>query len=250
MSRKGLNAVDYTNRNTGRRKSFLDDWDDYEERRTGGGHAVDYGDAASSYDKPATYSGGGVLPRCYESHPPLKLPGTEFVIYGGSCSKPIIKDADIYIGFDSSMRQTSKRFPWKKGEEVRFLITDMSTPDDPEEFRRLVEWTKKQLAKKAKIHAGCIGGHGRTGTFLAALVSHYGEKDAIEYVRQHYCQKAVESAKQVDYLNKHFGIKKAQGYKTGAVSPVPKTANYPKTTTTGRSAGKEKFTAIAGKAIW
>jgi len=65
------------------------------------------------------------------------------------------------------MKEMNKKFHWIKGDEVRFLIPDMGVPKDAEEFRRMVEWVKKQLAKKAKIHAGCIGGHGRTGTFLA-----------------------------------------------------------------------------------
>lgn len=152
-------------------------------------------------------------PRCYESHPALKLPGTDLVIYGGSCSTPKVLDADIYIGFDYSMRFTERNWPWKKGAEVLFKIRDMDTPDKPEEFKKLVAWTKKQLEAGLKVHCGCIGGHGRTGTFLAALVSEFGEKDAIEYVRNNYCHKAVESAKQIDFLKKHFGIKGAKAFK-------------------------------------
>jgi hypothetical protein len=57
-------------------------------------------------------------------------------------------------------------------------------------------------------------GHGRTGTFLAALVATMGENDAINYVRTNYCQKAVESRVQVDFLAKHFGVKSASGTKS------------------------------------
>ena len=45
---------------------------------------------------------------CYHSHPPLKLPGTELVIYGGSCISPVVKDADVYIGFDAGMTFTER----------------------------------------------------------------------------------------------------------------------------------------------
>ena len=45
-------------------------------------------------------------PSCYQSHPALKLPGTELVIYGGSCISPAVKDADVYIGFDAGMTFT------------------------------------------------------------------------------------------------------------------------------------------------
>jgi hypothetical protein len=173
------------------------------------------GSSHGSYpSKKSSYSGGS-YERCYKTHPPLKLPGIDLVIYGGSCSEPVVLDADVYIGFDSSMRFTQRHWPWKKGHEVLFKITDMSVPDSPEEFKKLVGWTKARLEEGLKVHCGCIGGHGRTGTFLAALVSEYGEKDAISHVRKHYCQKAVESDKQVKFLHEHFGVVKVKGHKMG-----------------------------------
>jgi protein-tyrosine phosphatase len=60
----------------------------------------------------------------------------------------------------------------------------MSVPDKPDEFKKLVAWTRKQLEAGLKVHCGCMGGHGRTGTFLAALSSDFGEKDAISHVRR------------------------------------------------------------------
>jgi hypothetical protein len=134
----------------------------------------------------------------------------------------------VYIGFDTSMARTQRSWPWKKGIEFLFKITDMQAPDNAEEFKKLIAWTKKQVDAGLKVHAGCIGGHGRTGTFLAALVSEYGEKDAIAYVRQHYCQKAVESSVQVDFLKKHFDITPAKGAKSyGASKSTKKTALSP-----------------------
>jgi len=168
--------------------------------------------------------------RCYHSHPPLKLPNSKFVIYGGSCSSPIIKDADIYIGLCHTMKQTEKRFPWMKGEEIYFPIADMSVPKDVEHFKALVDWTKQQLKIGAKVHVGCIGGHGRTGTFLAALVSLYGEKDAIRYVRKHYCPKAIECKIQVEFLRVHFGVTKADGYKDKPDKQKPQTTRQSVTT--------------------
>ena len=167
---------------------------------------------------------------CYSGHKALKLPGTDLVIYGGSCGHPIVKDADVYIGFDQySMRQSPRSWPWKKGVEFCFPIKDMCAPDDAAEFIKLIDWTLQQLKEGKKIHAGCIGGHGRTGTFLSAVVSKFGESDATTYVRDNYCSRAVESSAQMKFLNQHFGVKITKGSKDfggkSSYLTIPKTAD-------------------------
>lgn len=157
-------------------------------------------------------------PSCYETHPPYPVTDT-LVIYGGSCGYPKVKDADIYIGFDGSMKLHGKSFPWHKNEggpiEVYFKIWDGDSPDDKEEFRNMVVWTAEQLLAGKKVHAGCIGGHGRTGMFLAALRKHMtGDENATQHVRDHYCKKAVERQKQIDFLFKDWGIAKVAPSKT------------------------------------
>lgn len=154
---------------------------------------------------------------CYHTHPPLPLPdGT--VIYGGSCLNPVVKDADIYVGFDSGHRSTKGAYPWEGKYDFLFYIQDMGVPDSSEDFKKLVSWVKEQLEAGKKVHVGCIGGHGRTGTFLSALVSLYGITDAIQYVRKNYCKKAVESSKQVEFLQEHFGVSSAEGTKSSLLS--------------------------------
>lgn len=193
-------------------------------------------------------SSGWTGERCYKSHPPLKLPGSELVIYGGSCLSPAAEDADIYIGFDGGMTFTGKQFPWTKGHELLFRIPDMGVPKDVGNFVKLVRWTKEQLEDGMKVHCGCIGGHGRTGTFLAALVAEFGEQDAIQYVRTNYCKKAVESHEQIKFLMKHFGVKNAKGSKSGS------SHNYDLMTAPTKSKSKKKvdqYTPISGNGcIW
>lgn len=182
-----------------KRNSVMDDlWSDFDDSK--------YASKASGGFK--SYA------RCYESHPAMPLPGTDLVIYGGSCINPSVHDADVYIGFDHSMQRTQRAWPWKKGTEFLFKITDMRAPDNAGEFTKLVNWTRKQLEAGLKVHCGCIGGHGRTGTFLAALVASYGEQDAITYVRENYCHKAVESTEQIKFLKEHYGITPAPGSKS------------------------------------
>jgi hypothetical protein len=179
---------------------------------------------------------------CYHNHPPLKLPGTELVIYGGSCNHPAVEDADVYIGFDQGMRFTQRHWPWKKGAEVLYAVRDFHAPENPEEYKKLIAWTRKQLDEGKKVHAGCIGGHGRTGTFFAALVSTYGEEDAITYVRENYCHKVVESNAQIDFLHTHFGVKKVGGSKEGG--HFQKQNGHSKVTSTVHS-GKTKHVTPA-----
>lgn len=166
--------------------------------------------------------------RCYESHPPLPI--GEFFIYGGSCGYPIVLDADIYVGFDHSMKKSEKAYPWNDGHSFLFPIMDGTAPKDLQEAKKLIDWLALNLSSNQKIHVGCIGGHGRTGTILAALVQVMtGEKDAIEYVRKNYCKKVVESHEQVEWLHKHFGITKATPSKAhhSTATTSSKTISHP-----------------------
>jgi len=243
-------------------KSYLDSWDDFEKHKNGG-----LADNSSSHDvvpfkgtagkgktkASSSHYVSSVGERCFKSHKPLTLPGSELKIYGGSCCSPSVLDADVYIGFDSGMEMTQKSWPWKKGAEFMFRIPDMGVPASPDEFKKLVSWTRKQLEAGLKVHCGCIGGHGRTGTFLAALCSDFGEKDAIKYVRANYCEKAVESTTQVNFLHEHFGITKVDGYKSSASYTGHKT--YATGTKGGATkaakAGTETFTCMGGNGnIW
>lgn len=160
----------------------------------------------------------GKFVRCYESHPPLPLKDG-LIIYGGSCSTPIIHDADVYVGFDFSMKKSSMSYPWVPGESFLFPIQDMGVPHDLAQFKKLVEWLEVQLIAKKKVHVGCIGGHGRTGLVLSVLVHNMLDMpDSTLYVREKYCEKAVESVAQVDWLFQHFGIKKVAPRKEHGLS--------------------------------
>ena len=146
---------------------------------------------------------------CHVTHKPMPLNhGLE--INGGSCLDPKVKGCDIYIGFEIGMKFTDKSFPWNEGAEVLYVIRDQNVPTKPKNFAKLVEWVAEQLQAGRTVHAGCVGGHGRTGMFFAALVSYLGvSDDPIKYVRENYCNRAVESQKQIDFLAEHYGCKKS-----------------------------------------
>jgi hypothetical protein len=197
------------------------------------------------------YTKGNYTP-CHVSHPALKI--GDYQIYGGSCVNPKVKDAGVYIGFDWNMALTPPPYPWEKPEphdwvEVLFQIPDMGIPSNAKQFHKLVEWTAEQLKAGKKVHAGCVGGHGRTGMFLAALVTYMtGEKDSITYVRKNYCQKAVENAAQVNFLHKEFGITKVGGSKKPVVVYDSKGYTPPKSMTGG---SKHTLTPVPSqKDVW
>jgi hypothetical protein len=161
----------------------------------------------------ATTVSSKTFKRCLDDHPGLKI--GEFTVYGGSCSEPRVMDADIYVGLDRSMEIGPKGYPWNGGESFLFYIKDMGIPTDTEEFKKMIDWLVVQIKEGKKVHVGCIGGHGRTGMVLSALVKVMtGEKDAIQYVRKNYCKKAVETSAQIDFLVKVFGVSQAEGTKS------------------------------------
>jgi hypothetical protein len=56
------------------------------------------------------------------------------------------------------------------------------------------------LGRGEALYAGCMGGIGRTGLFLACLVKCFGVKDPVEYVREHYYGHAVETELQYKFV--------------------------------------------------
>ena len=69
-----------------------------------------------------------------------------------------------------------------------------------------VEWVRPYLHNKESIiEIACMGGHGRTGTFLGALRVREGWEpvDAIAYIRGGYCDKAIESKTQEELLTSY-----------------------------------------------
>ena len=143
--------------------------------------------------------------RCYKSHPVLTL-GTG-KLHGGAALHPV--KADIYVVLQRGDMGGLTSDPWEPAKvvEIQYAIRDMGVPENVPRFKKLVTWLCNQLQEGKTVHAGCIGGHGRTGTLFAAIVAEMlGEKDAIQYVRTHYCKKAVESKEQVEFLRKHYGV--------------------------------------------
>jgi hypothetical protein len=54
------------------------------------------------------------------------------------------------------------------------------------------------------VEVACIGGHGRTGTVLAcmAVLAGVAPPDAVSWVRQHYCERAVQEPSQAYWMER------------------------------------------------
>lgn len=160
------------------------------------------------------YGGSTYYPpkRCHLSHPEVPIANGVFI--GGSSSDHEHIEADIYVGLDTP-RSPLFRLGKPQPVAVHYPIVNMSVPKREDKFKALIEWLYSELLAGKRVHVGCIGGHGRTGLILAALLHLDGEADPIAKARDVYCKKAVESAAQVNYLVKLFGMPTAKPSKGG-----------------------------------
>ena len=148
--------------------------------------------------------------QCFINHKPLpiRIDGKDYLIYGGSCWTPVVKDADTYIGFDHGQAVMPYTNISAIPENIHFRIDDMSVPSSKKDLDELLHAIANRLKDGKKVHIGCIGGHGRTGLVLTALVATYmPEIDALAYVRESYCQHSVETLQQEHWLELHYGVK-------------------------------------------
>jgi hypothetical protein len=145
--------------------------------------------------------------KCAFNHPPLRLGKNE--MFGGACARPVYEGCDIYVGLDAGHRPTVP-YPWEPKSNViefTFKITDGRAPQAQQvpQFHKLIDWICERIKAGDNVHVGCIGGHGRTGMVLAAVVSKLGVSNTpIAYVRQNYCADAVETEEQIKFLAKHY----------------------------------------------
>lgn len=152
--------------------------------------------------------------KCAHGHKPVVIREGVTVI-GGAASSPVGGPYDLMVSFDHGKDTDPAAFPWNPGEFIYFPVPDYQAPKNPEEYKKLVEYVAAALDAGKSVHVGCMAGHGRTGTFLAALVTHMtGNKESIQFLRDTYCHRAVESTTQMEFLEKHFGVTKLKGSKT------------------------------------
>lgn len=90
------------------------------------------------------------------------------------------------------------------GEIHYWPVTDMSVLPESILIRAVQDITDCLEAGK-KVGIFCLGGHGRTGYIAGCVLGYLGIEDPIEYLREHYCKKAVETRSQAEEIGKFIG---------------------------------------------
>lgn len=106
-------------------------------------------------------------------------------------------DADL----PASMRSLRAHLDTAGVDEISLDWPDGGIPPVlPSFWRALVEAC---AASKQPLIIHCVGGHGRTGTALAAILIAYSISagDAVAWVRKYHCKKAIETLCQERYLD-------------------------------------------------
>jgi len=141
-------------------------------------------------------------------------------ICGGGKSRDVtVKPGDLFldVGFNcdrlietSGLKQGWKLQKYNKPEAmIKIDWSDGGAPNLPEKF-----WTDLVALlreEKRRVVVSCVGGHGRTGTVLSILSVFMGavkkSEDPVAFVRKKYCEEAVETKSQCDYIEKITGCK-------------------------------------------
>jgi len=79
---------------------------------------------------------------------------------------------------------------------------DFAVPADPAALLTALQDLMRRARLGQVVEVGCFGGHGRTGTALACLARLTGQspRAAVAWIRSTYCDQAVETHEQVDFV--------------------------------------------------
>ena len=112
----------------------------------------------------------------------------------GDGGQPFVKSLGKWIELE--------KYVIKKADVLKLNWTDQGVPPVGKEFWSAL-WAKVKDGGYKRVCVCCVGGHGRTGTLLAALlivIGGYDDLAAVQFIHDNYCDQAVESQEQDKYL--------------------------------------------------
>jgi hypothetical protein len=85
---------------------------------------------------------------------------------------------------------------------------DFGVPADAAAAEREIRGALARARAGQRVEVACVGGHGRTGTVLAcmAILSGVSADEAVEWVRQAYCRRAVQEPSQQYWIEHRFAV--------------------------------------------
>lgn len=126
--------------------------------------------------------------------------------------RPHANDYDIIINLTGNCVKEKHSIPipelnkWENGgfecTEIMLDWPDYGVVQFPLQF--WIDVIAHIEKNKLRLLVFCVGGHGRTGTAVAAMLVaalNYEAKQAINWVRDNYCEKAIESKSQEQYIH-------------------------------------------------
>jgi len=119
-------------------------------------------------------------------------------------------DCAVYLDtqwIKSNLLWTNGRMPkdYRLGPEFLFVDWPDMGVVPLEILDQAVRWANHRMDQGLRLGTGCIGAHGRTGSFLAALLIQRGASasEAIEKVRKDHCKHAIETTSQEEMVSKY-----------------------------------------------
>lgn len=141
-------------------------------------------------------------PPCTKHALALRLTDTPVRVTAGGSMTPLPLDA-VFVDLTGHARRAPlvTGLPGLRPLTVRVTWQDMSVPQLSADDWRVI--ADRLAATRRPVHIACTGGHGRTGTALAILLSMWGviptDADPVAWVRANYCGKAIETEAQAAY---------------------------------------------------
>jgi hypothetical protein len=92
--------------------------------------------------------------------------------------------------------------PW--WSSVMLDWPDFGVPADRDDADREIASAFERARRGERVEVACVGGHGRTGTVLAcmAILAGVPSGEAVTWVRETYCQRAVQEPSQQYWIER------------------------------------------------
>lgn len=169
---------------------------------------------------------------CHKGNVPIFEKDGVIILGGGYSREAEPRDVDIVIDLaDNVSSSWSGSIPtnWKSkdivlGPTILYLtIEDFNAPTRVTKEFWVALWEDLKAQAPCKVLILCQGGHGRTGLVVTCLMMaakfEVGDINPLQWLRDNYCKKAVESQVQLEYVGEMWNIAYVKKPTTSLYSP-------------------------------